>query len=509
METVNAIVSAGTNIPITNSSSQAKAGKSNAKDKTVKIDFTKLLGEKSNDSNVKELSIQNIVNQLVILLTDLETNISSKDQSNGAKVNLDTQGKLILKDSIDNKTKDLISLLSSLLNQLNAKPQSNELTSKVDLNSTEAISKLITELHTKISKQSQPLNEIVSASKIVEQAKIPIAAGNTLSFTKEAVDASKIVKQAKIPITVGNTMSFVKQAVNESKIVEQAKTIITSGNTMSLVKQVKEISNVIEQLLSSVKAEGTITTVKTNDLVKLEGILKNLAQVVDIVEKQVTPKNTTVDMQTLVKPQILLSSSSNNDASKQDNGFGYTKSNADADKVLQKIAKQDGSDKTQSFDNLVTRASNQNNIATTKVVDNVVISKDSLTSDVIKTVKFMNTNDIKDLTVKITPKDLGEVVIKLTQEGNVMKATITTSNKEAYQLINSNLQEINDKISSNNTSIQSFSVDVFNGERSFLKQGSQQNNEAGKGKNGKAGSFEDDDGVEAISNDDSNLNILV
>ena len=482
MEMANLGAGVDTNIAITNNLSKTQAGSLNSKANTVKSGFSKFLAVKSSETNVKDIAIEDCINQLKNILANLKAKIPTKD----------TNGKIVVKDSMDKaSTDDLISLLSSLINQLNTKLESNalttksqgsELTPKVDVTSkTKSISDLFTELNTKLSKQEQSLN----VSKLLEDTDLP-------------VDGSKIATQSNLPTTLISSADIKKSISNSN-----------TDTSLSVIKNVKEISNVIEKVLSSVKSEGTNTVLKGNDITKLEGILKNLTQVVDTAEKQVTIKNTTVDMQTLVKSQLLLSGSSNNDTTKQNKDLGYSKSNTDVDKILQKIANQDGSDKTQSFSNLVNRVSNQNDIATTKVADSLLISKDSLTNDVIKTVKFMNVNDIKDLTVKIAPKDLGEVVIKLTQEGNVMKATITTSNKEAYQLINSNLQEINDKISSNNTSIQSFSVDVFNGERSFFKQGSQQNNESGKGKNSKVDSIEEDDGIETISNNDNNLNILV
>lgn len=532
MGTVNVNVSTDTNTAITNNSSQAKASKLNSKDKTVKVDFNKLLAQKSSEESGNELSIQDCITALTTALTNIEANVSNEDN-----LNVENKEETALKPSTEkttsgDKTKDFIALLSSLLNALTTSLQSKDLTLKVDNSSkadttsiTEAtvdtakvdlISKLKVQLETKVPEQGYQFKEI-KQSNGETQRETP----NLLELIKssEGNDKIKVLKDFINGKVTTTDAKEVKQNAVATKItlpkvveipVDSVKNVDTTVNT---IKTVKEVKNVIEELLSSVKAEGTNLTLKDGDIKRIEVVLKNLTQVVDNAEKQLSLKKTTENVQTLVKPQVLLANTLSNDTGNGNNRNeqSNSKANAAADKLLQKLAQKDNSDKTQSFANLVTRASNQNDLVPAKVTENLVINKENLPNDVIKTVKFMNTNEIKDLTVKIAPKDLGEVVIKLTQEGNVMKATITTSNKEAYQLINSNLQEINDKISNNNTSIQSFSVDVFNGDGSLFKQGAQQNKESNQGKK-KNGSFfqeEDESPIESVGYNDSNVNILV
>ena len=152
-------------------------------------------------------------------------------------------------------------------------------------------------------------------------------------------------------------------------------------------------------------------------------------------------------------------------------------SNDKDDKLLISIAKDDTNDKPASEqENLNLNVVLNKNTITTASPDKIVLSKQNIASDIVKTVKYMESADLKDLTVKIMPKELGEVVIKLTMERGEMKANIIAANKEAFNLINSNLSQINDKIVSSNMNIQSFSVNVFNGETSF-------NNGNGQGQN--------------------------
>ena len=131
-----------------------------------------------------------------------------------------------------------------------------------------------------------------------------------------------------------------------------------------------------------------------------------------------------------------------------------------------------------------------------------------------KAMTYMDSNGIKDLTVKIMPKELGEVTIKLSMENGVMKANITASNKDAYNLLSSNIKDISDKLQDSNIKIQNFNIDVYNGDTTFFKDGSNgQSREQYKGtKNNEAVSgiiSEEANADNTAISDDSTLNTLV
>ncbi|MDP4177060.1 MAG: flagellar hook-length control protein FliK [Bacillota bacterium] len=104
------------------------------------------------------------------------------------------------------------------------------------------------------------------------------------------------------------------------------------------------------------------------------------------------------------------------------------------------------------------------------------INKAQFVDDMIKNFKYMDKNGIKEMTVKIVPKELGEVVIKLTMEGNIIKASVTAANKDTYNLLNSNLHEIVNKLTNENMKIQSFNINLYNGDAAFLNQNSDNHN---------------------------------
>jgi len=106
-----------------------------------------------------------------------------------------------------------------------------------------------------------------------------------------------------------------------------------------------------------------------------------------------------------------------------------------------------------------------------KHAKSIVINKNNFVYDVVKSVKFMNDNGLKNLSVKIMPKELGEIMIKVTMDSGVMKAQISASNKETFNLLNANMQNITDKINSSDIRIENIDINLNNdGSNFFNKQ---------------------------------------
>ncbi|GEM_PF-4604412 len=104
-----------------------------------------------------------------------------------------------------------------------------------------------------------------------------------------------------------------------------------------------------------------------------------------------------------------------------------------------------------------------------------VINKNNFVADIIKSVKYMELNEVKDLTVKVFPKELGEIVIKVVMDGAAMKAQLTTANKDTYNLLNSNMVELNQKLSESPIKIAEFNLNIYYGDTTFFsKDGSEQ-----------------------------------
>ena len=69
-----------------------------------------------------------------------------------------------------------------------------------------------------------------------------------------------------------------------------------------------------------------------------------------------------------------------------------------------------------------------------------------INDEAIKNIKFMKMEDIKELSVKLRPRELGDMHIKLLQENDTLRAIITVSDKDVYSIMNKNLSELKQHI---------------------------------------------------------------
>lgn len=187
------------------------------------------------------------------------------------------------------------------------------------------------------------------------------------------------------------------------------------------------------------------------------------------------------------------------------------------DKLLDKIASSDDKNSRDDKAEKISRATSfisqlsLDKMTKTDVSDKTpIINRSTFNMDFVKAMKFMELNGVKELTVKIMPKELGELIIKVSMEGEVMKANITATNKEAYNIINSNLADINNKLSEQNVKIHTFNVDIYNGDTSAFNQGNYNGDGNSHSKKSSIGLLENED-VEQVddnSYDYSNVNAL-
>ncbi|EPS46643.1 flagellar hook-length control protein [Clostridium botulinum CFSAN002367] len=167
--------------------------------------------------------------------------------------------------------------------------------------------------------------------------------------------------------------------------------------------------------------------------------------------------------------------------------------------------------KTVNFMSHLKNSTDINELSSNETLGKLVINKNTMNTDIIKSIKYMELNNVKDLTVKIMPKELGEVFIKLTMEGGIMKANIGASTKEAYNLLNSNMQLIEDKLQNSGIKVQELSLNIYNEDTTFFKQSSENGKNSNPSKSENKADLSSMDEIpeeENISTIDGNVNIL-
>lgn len=129
------------------------------------------------------------------------------------------------------------------------------------------------------------------------------------------------------------------------------------------------------------------------------------------------------------------------------------------EKVLHSIL-NDGED-----NKVTTKFTLMNNNISSRSIEKVdapkVINRANMVEDIVKSVKYMNSNNIKELVVRINPKDLGEVAIRVIQEDGIMKANLKASSKETYSILSQNLGDIKRYLGEQNIKIQQVDISLY------------------------------------------------
>jgi flagellar hook-length control protein FliK len=255
---------------------------------------------------------------------------------------------------------------------------------------------------------------------------------------------SNLLTKAQGPV-VDNEGSLKKLILNQLQVMTDENTLVSDAN-----------NNMKTLIKESIPTQAAKDDLKSDFKTEMLNTNTNITKALDISNSKITPTVFKPETNTLDKEDLLLKQLVDSDSSKNNK-----------DNVSDKIANVLNRIETIRFDKPI-------------VTDGTIsINKTTFNQDFIKTVKFMDINNLKELSVKVIPKDLGEIVIRLSMDNGVMKANITASNKDTYNLLNSQLPAISHELSKQNMNIQNFSLSLYNGEN-FLFSGDGSRNENGK-----------------------------
>ena len=145
------------------------------------------------------------------------------------------------------------------------------------------------------------------------------------------------------------------------------------------------------------------------------------------------------------------------------------------------------------------------------------IRQEFITEDIIKSVKYMKNSDLEELNVKLNPRNLGEISIKLSKNKEHSNLLITVDDNNILDLVNKNIEDIKKHLNDTDINIKDIVINVksenenlfsdnlnkeFNQDRRFNQNNSNKN----KKNNNQI--------IEELHNsehnkDDDNLNILI
>ncbi|MDF2882600.1 MAG: fliK [Clostridiaceae bacterium] len=316
---------------------------------------------------------------------------------------------------------------------------------------------------------------------------------NVLSSKLDSADILKLKDKLSSELSNLNLNQLLSSENNESN--NSIKTLIEKAVNDLGIKvsndDLKSLSNNIENNVLNLLSENAKSNITNVNAADGKDIIKNylmkLLQAADA-------KNTNANNGDLQTNLIQLNGKTQQENNNTIVNSSETKQQSASDKnskdesFLNNLVAKDSKSSSTNFSrvtNFINQLTNSNTASGTVSVENAnpVLNANNLQDDFIQNLKFMSTNDMQQLTVKIVPKELGEVVINLTLEGGNLKASITAANKDAYNLLNANLPDINNKLQNENIKIQNLTLNVYSDDTTFFKDGSQnQRQERGNSK---------------------------
>ena len=321
------------------------------------------------------------------------------------------------------------------------------------------------------------------------QAKEELVAKETVKVeepkAKEEVVAKEAVKveepKVKEELAVKETVKLEEMQVKEEKVAKEevrieepkVKKEIAVKQEIKVEKPEIVSNSKVEVLNEEVSSRVTDIKEQITKAVEDKDAVKIVSEEIINSKNEIKPKTLEViknnDEITSLKDTIETKTQNNADTNTDDSqNKGFTKE----DRVLKSLT--DDSDKF-----IINRHLAINSEFTVKSVQNInneiVVNEATMTEDIVKSVKFIATNGLRELTVKINPNKLGEMTISIMQEDGALKANLKATTKEAYDLISKHLHEVTKVLEEQNVKIQKIDVTLENNTNNKNNNGQEKN----------------------------------
>lgn len=141
-----------------------------------------------------------------------------------------------------------------------------------------------------------------------------------------------------------------------------------------------------------------------------------------------------------------------------ENGGDENQTYSKEEKILNSILKKDTNDL--NFNNRFTVFNNVSNVENTNVASKIEINQQTMVKDIVQTVKYMSTEGINELIVKVNPRGLGELIITIVKDVDGMTAQIKASNKDTYSLILQNSEDLKKYLGEQNLKVENVDISL-------------------------------------------------
>ena len=260
-------------------------------------------------------------------------------------------------------------------------------------------------------------------------------------------------------------------------------------NQLDLLKQIGSLlkSNGLDE--SSINNEIKLDNNEFYELIKQNIENGNfdkeeLVQLKNILDKGLTPsiknlKTETTDIENKLKQEV-----NNLEAYKKLEVSSLSNKNNILENNLQKLAIKDkdlstlesildikdGNDfmfQNNNLNSLSTKASGNNGLKEVPINN---IRQEFIGEDIVKTVRYLKSNGIEEIKIKISPRELGDMTIKLIKNAEETKVSITVSKEDVFDMVNKNIGDITKHLSDLNIKVKEIAVDIKNDNQKFFSE---------------------------------------
>lgn len=405
----------------------------------------------------------------------------------------------------------------------------------------DSLSKTTEDNKTTVENVSKDINEAIDKTEVIEKIE---------NGTKEEIieEVMVLLQALNIPV-IGNSNLPIKiylESGNTSSLEFGNTSSLDCINTLKNINYLSEIadlnissepinnnnSNVLENIDLNEETSSNIINLPIKEIVKTLNLEEDKVVTKDNIDKLLTVL-CDKDGNEIKKDKFIEVVDSSKGESKKDTSqgvemlkmvFNIDKSNGEQkgeEDILAKLMTMD-EDINKVEDYIVEDTpiftevlNSKNDVASSLIseVKPVAVSRETVATDVVSNVKYMVKNQVEQLTVKIYPKELGEITIKIISEDGIMKADIKSTSKETYTLLNSNMEEIKKHLSNESLIIKEVNIGLYEDTTYYSGQGF--SNEFNDERNKESYSVEDNDSInihkeenEEISEEISNVNLL-
>lgn len=298
---------------------------------------------------------------------------------------------------------------------------------------------------------------------------------------------------------------------NDDKKEKDISSMLSNIEKLSISDELKQELKINKNLLNKIANQNTELNkanmnksddVQNLDMMKLRELLDNNANGnFEVISKTTEEDTKSIDLY-------------NFNSNRMDN-LNLNKQRDDSSDILEKLAGVNGN-KNGNFSQVMNKSIDINKTKNDNV--NLKHIESNVMDDSIKAIKHMKTNDIQELTIKLRPKELGDMNIQLLKDSESMKAVVTVFNKDVFDSINKNITDLKQHLELTNVNIKDVSVQMHSDNRNTsdtfdkaFEQQNRQNNQENmdkQGTNNKRNNITIEDEIKENIIDDDRVDLL-